>query len=654
MKYFRNMFMLTCLSLMAACADYLDVIPDNVATLEHAFSTRNVTQKFLGTCYAYLPNITAAWDNPGILGGDETWWNIDRFKDQNSCYLAQGYQNISDPYLNYWDGAQGGKNLFIAIRDCNIFLENIYMPTDLEDSERRQWIAEVKTLKAYYHFYLMQLYGPIPIVKENIPVNAMPEEVRVYRDPVDDVAEYIAQLVDEAIPDLLLSTEDTKASDAGRITKPVAAAIKAKALVLAASPLFNGNPDYTTFKDKRGVQLISSEYNASKWIRAADAVREAIEIAHEAGHRFHNYIVPNNATNASPITKLKCTLRAAITEKFNPEIIWPSVAATNSLEMYVVPSFGTYTSNIFPSEMGPTLKVAEQFYTRNGLPIDEDPEWMGWIGENFIQRYETKQASTAAGSGIGGVSSLSEDHKYYIGSNETTAKLHFYREPRFYAWIGFDRGIWEMNGILDDTKSHVIKARAGENQGAMGSDRHVTCGYFTKKLVNMETVKNDANTGMIQTRYTYPIIRLSDLYLLYAEALNETKITPDEQVYQWVDSVRLRAGLTGVVDSWAKATANAQIKSSTKDGMREIIKRERLIELSFESQRFFDLLRWKDALQYLNEPVKGWGYREMSLTGFYTVNTYWDQRVFNTRDYLWPLKLSALQVNSNLVQNPGW
>jgi hypothetical protein len=482
--------------------------------------------------------------------------------------------------------------------------------------------------------------------------------VRVYRDPVDDVVNYIVELIDEAIPDLLLNTDDTRASDAGRITQPVAASIKAKVLALAASPLFNGaedSPPQFSLIDKRGVELFPREYKAEKWTRAVEAIREAIEISREAGHRFYTYQTVNPNVTMSDITKLKCTLRGAITEKFNPEIIWPSVASTSSLEVISAVNFGTFNASFAPAELSPTLKVAEEFYTKNGLPINEDQQWINWVGENFIQRYEHRQVSADAGSGIDGVNSLSEDHRYYIGSAQSTAKLHFYREPRFYAWLGFDRCIWEMNGITDDTKSHVIRGRAGEDQGMMSTYRHSTTGYFAKKLVHLETTKNTANTGLTQERYTYPIIRLSDLYLLYAEALNESKPTPDAEVYRWIDSVRLRAGLEPVVQSYEKYAIPAmKNKPVRKDGMREIIKRERLIELSLESQRFFDLLRWKDAMQYINEPVRGWNFQGMTPDSYYTVTTYWDQRVFNARDYFWPLRLETLQINSNLKQNPGW
>ncbi|MDR1594595.1 MAG: RagB/SusD family nutrient uptake outer membrane protein, partial [Prevotellaceae bacterium] len=385
------------------------------------------------------------------------------------------------------------------------------------------------------------------------------------------------------------------------------------------------------------------------------AVRKAIEISHEAGHRFYTYQTTNPNIVMSDITKLKCKLRGVVTEKFNSEIIWPSVASANELQQKSAASFGAYTSGFWPSELGPTLKIAEEFYTKNGLPINEDLQWVNWVGDNFNQRYEHRQASTAAGSGIDGVSSLSEDHRYYIGSDQLTAKLNFYREPRFYAWLGFDRGIWEMNGQTDESKSWVILARAGEAQGMMSGGRHNKSGYFSKKLVHMETIKNGANTGFTYESYTYPIIRLSDLYLLYAETLNESKQSPDSEVYRWIDSVRLRAALEPVVQSYEKyAIPSQKNKPARKDGMREIIKRERMIELSFESQRFFDLLRWKDALQYFNEPVKGWSVHSANPDIYYTVTTYWDQREFNTRDYFWPLRLETLQINSNLKQNPGW
>src|SRR5690606_3457870 len=112
-----------------------------------------------------------------------------------------------------------------GIRDCNIFLENIHRPFDLDDFERNQWIAEVKFLKAFYHFWLLRMYGPIPIVRENIPIGAGSSEVQVYREPIDLVVSYIVELLDEAAEGLPLVPQ-SMALEMGRPTKPMALAVK--------------------------------------------------------------------------------------------------------------------------------------------------------------------------------------------------------------------------------------------------------------------------------------------------------------------------------------------------------------------------------------------------------------------------------------------
>jgi hypothetical protein len=139
---------------------------------------------------------------------------------------------------------------------------------------------------------------------------------------------------------------------------------------------------------------------------------------------------------------------------------------------------------------------------------------------------------------------------------------------------------------------------------------------------------------------------------LYAEALNEA-YGPSPEVYKWIDTIRFRAGLKGVEESW-KASSNTN-KPYNQEGLRDIIKQERLIELSFEGQRFYDLRRWKDAEKYLNGSViRGWNNESMSVDNYYKLTTYVSREFKTPRDYLWPLRLNTLIINSNLAQNPGW
>ncbi|MDR1517265.1 MAG: RagB/SusD family nutrient uptake outer membrane protein [Dysgonamonadaceae bacterium] len=612
--------------------DYLDVVPEGTATMDNAFSTRINSEKFFFSCYNYLPNFANLFTYPANVGGDEFFWNIDNsgIRERSGSKIARGQQTQNDPIQNYWDGARDGKNMFIGLRDCNIFLDNIHKVPDLEDYERKYWMAEVKVVKAYIHFFLMQLYGPIPIVKENIDITAAPAETRVYREPVDEVTEYIVSLIDEAYPDLMEEIEDPT-TQTGRITQSIAAAIKAKVLIWAASPFNNGNSDYSDFVDNRGVHLYSATSDPAKWKRAADAVKEAIDIAEYAGHRLYEYSPPGNAANFSANRKLDYALRGPITDRFNDEIIWGCTNNSDEMQRYCCPQFYNEGAAAV-SEVCATLNVVEQFYTSNGLPITEDPNW------DFNGRYEKQKVEGA----------LATWHSDYVAANEITARMNFYREPRFYAFLSFDRALFATSQTINPI---TIKNRSAEAQGYKVESYHISTGYYVKKLVPFEIAAGP--TYSTPRRYSMPVIRLADLYLLYAEALNEVD-GPSDPVYAYLDAIRTRAGIPAVKDAYANASPEYRNKPNTKDGMREIIKRERMIELSFEGERFWDLRRWKDAAQYFTEPIRGWNYQGTSDVSYYNVITYLDNRTYNLKHYLWPIKLSSLIVNSNLVQNPGW
>src|SRR5690606_33991599 len=194
-KIITLLFTLVGLSI-TSCHKYLDIVPDNVATLENAFTMRNTAERFLFTCYSYLPDHAGLGGNPALLAGDEAWLPPQMLPEP--LQIAKGNQKLVEPYMNFWEGKNGGKNLYLGIRDCNTFLENVDKVPDLSNEEKKRWIAEVKFLKAYYHFYLFRMYGPIPLIKENLPVSAGIEEVQIPRAPADECVDYIVSLLDEA------------------------------------------------------------------------------------------------------------------------------------------------------------------------------------------------------------------------------------------------------------------------------------------------------------------------------------------------------------------------------------------------------------------------------------------------------------------------
>ena len=633
------LFFLMIFAIHSSCADYLDIVPDNIATIEMAFSMRSEAKKYLYTCYSYLPQDGNLNADPAIVGGDEMWSLIDPSPaqfGQDMFRLAQGYQNANSPLGNgVW------VSLYQALRHCNIFLENVDKVPDLPDWEKTLWKAEVVFLKAYYHFYLVRMYGPIPLIKENLSIDASVSEVKVYRDPIDDCFNYIVELLEEAIPDLPLII-DNPTSDLGRITQPIAAALKAKILVYAASPLFNGNSDQTTLKNPNGTPLFPSQFDMSKWEKAVTACHEAIDICHSVGMKLYTYSPSYQQYQLTDTIVTQLSVRNALCEKWNSEIIWANTKtprgniqqnqrlASANLDIRYIDNYQMRT------QLQPPLKIARMFYTDNGVPIEEDKEW--------------------ADTDILSLRVAGKEDNLYIREGYTTIQLHFDREPRFYANLGFDGGIWYGQGKYDDSKPgdlFYVSCRRSGPQGKRGREMGPFTGYYWKKCVHFQNVQSSENGYDIEY-YPWPIIRLADLYLLYAEAINELEGpngSNQSDLFTYIDRIRERAGLEGVKYSWDNF-ANTK-KYQTQEGMREIIHRERLIELALEGHRYWDIRRWKTAPVYYQTPIQSWNVQESRPETFYKIMPVFEQK-FSIKDYFWPIHDAYIENNRNLVQNIGW
>jgi len=204
--------------------------------------------------------------------------------------------------------------------------------------------------------------------------------------------------------------------------------------------------------------------------------------------------------------------------------------------------------------------------------------------------------------------------------------------------------------LTNDDQAFNTNYKLGGNAGPVSTTAFSATGYTPKKLVSYRNVAAASSTYTVY-EYAYPMMRLADLYLLYAEALNEAA-GPSNEVYRLLDLVRKRSGLDGVVNSWAQYSRNPT-KPTNYIGLQDIIRRERSIELMFEGKRFWDLRRWKTAQQALNTNIVGWSVKEREAQLFYRqVNLF--SRTFSLRDYLWPLSLGEIRRNAKLIQNPGW
>lgn len=661
--------------ILSSCSDFLDVVPDSVPRIENAFTLRVEAEKYLFTCYSYMPAHGSANGNPAFLGGDEVWIttkNRDRWA-LNAWRIATGAQNANAPYCDFWRG-NNVSDLYQAINDCNIFLENVGKVPDLEVWERNRWIGEVTFLKAYYHYWLIRCYGPIVISDVSTSVTTPTEELYQYRQPLDSCFNYVLNSFDrvienEDIPDRITAEAD----ELGRVTKAITYAIKAEATLLAASPLYNGNTDYRSIKDNRGIAIFcdviqpdgtfaekTEAQKKARWQDAKSACKRAVDFAESLGYQLYEFN-ETGVLGLNDSVKVKLSIRNAVTLKWNVETIWgnPNSWVAGGLDLQSWPRGldpAKQKNTTYAGNYGVPLKIAAQFYTKNGLPIDKDLTW------DYNARFNLKKATSL--------------DNLYVYEGRETVLFNLDREPRYYADLGFDGCIYygfgnnygvygAMNGENPVTPLYVQGLAGQPAQSGMIETSYNPTGILHKKLVNYKS-NIGAESGWTPEGYPWPVIRLANLYLMYAEALNEaddSQASRDEAI-SYIDKIRKRAGLMKIVngrrttellglkEAWATYTAEKN-KPNSQIGLREIIRQERLIELAFEGQRFWDLRRWKLAANYLNAPITGWNIEGETAAEYYKEREVY-QQTFQLRDYFWPIVKRELSANKNLVQNYGW
>ena len=176
-------------------------------------------------------------------------------------------------------------------------------------------------------------------------------------------------------------------------------------------------------------------------------------------------------------------------------------------------------------------------------------------------------------------------------------------------------------------------------------------GYYLKKFLDLNVKFNGVQNPATAFHY-YPIIRLADVLLMYSEAMTlGYGIDTDPEGFGLtakgaIEMVRRRAGFT-TTDKFLEGV-------TTPEKMLEKIKQERRIELSFEEHRYFDLRRWLDAEQSLNQNITGVEIQTIAGEDHYSYFTVDSRRSFSRHMYYHPIPLQELRNSPNIEQNPGW
>ncbi|MEO9966814.1 MAG: RagB/SusD family nutrient uptake outer membrane protein [Reichenbachiella sp.] len=549
--------------------DILDLQPQGAISEAVVWNDPQLIELFVSGAYTQLPHGFPLW-----AGGLRLTSLTDESYHMHQCRLVCKYTQgeVTESNMHLFGGFW--RQAYETIRSTNIFLENIR--DDIGDPARiAQLTAEIRFLRAFFYIELFSRYGDIPLVTSTF---GLEDDFSMDRTPVAEIVSFVADELDLASADL--PTTFTGA-DFGRATKGAAIALKARALLYGASPLFSAE-------------------DTEKWQLVADACEELF---------------------ALNLYALSSDYEGIFFNVSDPEVIF---------------------FRQFISEFGweqDSRDGDSYYYYKGGHNIDE---WRmpngsdGWVGENPLQNLVDKYETIDGEIPVLGYSGASDDLKPLLNPAAISYDpLNPYanRDPRLYYSIihdganfqGREIEFWECG-----TDSRCDNIEGWWNGSLLD--------YSIRKSVNAgwEPGENENSS----TPWIY--MRLAEIYLTYAEA--QYHLGNMGLAIEYVNRVRSRTGVN------MPSIESSQSSSSLLDK----IKHERNIELAFESNRWYDARRWRDAEVDFSAPAIGARVIRNEMTGVKSYEYFVQQkRAFPESHYLFPIPLEE-RTKSGLIQNPGY
>lgn len=409
------------------------------------------------------------------------------------------------------------------------------------------------------------------------------------RATLQENIDFIVRLLDEAaackdLPWMIPESEMDNWS--GRLTRASALGLKARVLLFAASPLFNAAEPYYPGEASDKLMTWFGDYKESRWQDAVKACEE-----------FFNAMRTESGCGLVQNSEYRQAFRDAYYTRGTTEMLISCrlYARTNS-SSYLLQSirWGAWCPtkeyfDMFPMADGSDFDWNNPEHSKNPF-VNRDPRLCETIlldGDKF-------------GSGVADIRREKADDKdnYPKGKN------------------------WLQGGVLD---SHSLDTGLPVRKFAL--DRQ---GEFSNRLMQ------------------WPILRVAEIYLSYAEALNEANHGPNATAYEYVNAVRARVGLGGLRSGMSQ------------EEFREAVLRERACEFGFEEVRFFDLIRWKREADFTKH-LHGINIYRHKTTNEYMfefpqlAERAWQKAGgFSSKWYLSAFPPSEVNKGYGLVQNPGW
>jgi hypothetical protein len=606
--YAKRILPLVCALFFFSC-HYLNESPNDLLTEGMLWQTRINAESYLYNIYGYV-HVTDGGDYASMGCSDESSVSISTV---NARLMDAGSWNATDGKFYEWGSYYAG------IRQSFVFEQNIMSvpATQMSDSLKIQDLAQARFLRGWFYWQILKQYGPFVILSGTISQDATNFDT-YSRSPFDTCVAYINQIMDSASAHLPVTWPNS--SDYGRPTVGACLAVEAQAALLAASPLWNGNPEFSTLKNKDGTPLATTQASTTRWQTAAAAAKAVINLG--AYQLFTN--LDEGQSTFNPY--------ASCADLFN--VTW------SNENIFTNNNWNTWgwvkCSSPGPGGYGmynPTQNVVDAFCMNNGRTIDDPAS--GYVETGF-----------AATNGVNAWEQKAGQWNMYAN-----------REPRFYAYIQYnaepvlpapdvdDKNYFSSTQNQDGTgRAEYYYSGLG---GQLANGSNTITGYGISKRVSGA---DNIRLGTVSYR-PYILIRYAEILLDYVEALNEYDPgNPD--IVTYLDQIRTRAGLPGIETVYPAAVGDQSL-------MRTYILREREVELCFEGDRYYTLVRrlmlgepQYQTIYGMNTQTNDNG-QGFAFTGFYTRTLFWN-RYWNDRMYLFPIYTNDLETDLNLVQNPGW
>lgn len=585
----KKLFLLFSIAVFAVSCNLLDQKP-HIITGENFYNSVEEAEYGLNGIYGALNSLEIYGRYYSIsfaLNDDISYYQGVSFSPEDNLSHDASAPHIYEMWCKFYQG----------INSANLFLEAISTRTDLDPDS--QMSAQARFLRAYYHFLVAQTWGDVPLVDKAVKNY---KQTNVPATKQLDVLLWCEAEMKAAI-DVFGSDLGT---GPGRLNKDAMKGILARMYLFMA-----------------GKSVAGTDSQKLDYLAAADAL--CAELVNSGRHRLNDGSVPLTLYDGS----------------------------TETLDGYSC-FFARLVTNVYDTDFNESMWEADFYGDRNtkGYSNGYIGNYNGIRAAGASDNYEAYQCNMAYSSycntlllwdmymsedrvteekGLAYVTDKRQEWNLppysYVGRSASTT-------PMLYPYGGDPGDVRELIGNLDKTPYTQGKESTNENPLAHPCGRYI--GKFRRE------VKYEGPQGrQVVSAINFPILRYSDVLLMYAETRNELNGGPTSEAYNAIKQVRDRAGI-----------ATRPMSDYDYASFRKLVQNERGRELVQEAVRKYDLIRW------------GILYDRVRESGNTTGDSRWDsyqagymQRLAQTiqpkHAYL-PIPTIELGVNPVLVQNPLW